>query len=56
MATNFARTRELEHLSSSTYCIRSIRHHGYYLFYRPSLRGLLISVAAREAICRETVD
>ena len=50
------------------YRIRSIRRRGYYLFHRPSLCGvysraatirgrrLLIPVAAREAILRETVD
>ena len=52
----------------SIYRIRSIKRCGYYLFYRPSLCGvysraatiqerrLLIPVAAREAILRETVD
>ena len=53
---------------NGVYWIRSIKYRSYYLFHRPSLCGvysraatiqerrLLIPVAAREAILRETVD
>ena len=59
---------EQQAVGSVIYRIRSIKRRGYYLFHRPSLCGvysraatirerrLLIPLAAREAILRETVD